>query len=228
MNLPALCRPEAFYLFARTLPRLHTTDGLQAATVALAMHALDDADPQTVDEQLEEIAREVRSRVQHPTLEALIARLHEVLFDEYQFQGEVTNYYSPLNSYLPAVLQSRRGLPITLALVYKLVGERVGLTIEGVNSPGHFLVRVRDSRGWLIVDPFYGGAVLSVPEAFGLMERILGRSLTRAPEFLQTASHTQWVARMLANLQSIFAQGECRDDLTAMTELQALLETTMN
>lgn len=225
MKLPALCRPEAFQLFAQTLPQLKSTSGLQDAAVAIALHALDDVDPTKVERRLQELADKVLSRVSSRRPEALIAHLHAVLFEDERFCGEASNYYSPLNSYLPAVLESCRGIPITLALVYKLVGERIGLTIDGLNAPGHFLVRVRDSRGWLIIDPYHGGAVLTPTEAFELMERTLGHRIDRLPCYLEAATHEQWLARMLANLQQIFSHGRCSCDLAAMTELQALLES---
>src|SRR5207253_2280148 len=79
-------------------------------------------------------------------------------------------YYSPANSYLPEVLRTRRGLPITLVLIYKCVAERIGLEVQGINSPGHFLAAVRRGErnknaekrgGWMYVDPFYGGELLN-------------------------------------------------------------------
>ncbi|HTN74197.1 MAG TPA: transglutaminase-like domain-containing protein [Pirellulaceae bacterium] len=224
MNPPVLCRPEAYYKFADSLHCLHTSRGLQKAAVAIAMHAFDDIDPASVDAHLDALAERVLARVRRRNPETLIAHLHDVLFDEEQFHGESNNYYSPLNSYLPAVLATRRGLPITLALTYKFVGERIGLEIDGINAPGHFLARVRDSRGWLLVDPFHGGKVLTSAEVYALVERVFNARIQRTPEVLEPATHKQWLTRLLANLQKVFSEEGCNDDLAAMTELQSLLD----
>ena len=70
-----------------------------------------------------------------------------VLFEEEGFAGNLERYYNALNSYLPVVLNARRGLPIVLGLIYKAVGESAGLLVEGINAPGHFLVRIETDSG---------------------------------------------------------------------------------
>ncbi len=92
------------------------------------------------------------SRVSSGNPKALIARLHQVLFDERGFTGNADDYYAPENSYLPCVLESRRGIPVTLSLIYKSVAQRVGLSARGINTPAHFLgvggsQRLVDDRG---------------------------------------------------------------------------------
>ncbi len=224
---PVVCRPEAFRLFAEQLPHLHTTDGLLRAAVAIAMHAMDDVDPDNVDDILLAYATRVRSRVSGRQIQAVLAHLHHVLFTEEGFTGNQENYYHPLNSYLPAVLESKRGIPVSLALVYKVVAERVGLHAEGLNAPGHFLVRVRGARDWMIVDPFYGGDLLNREEAFERIERVTGRSIPHTRHYLQPATHAQWLSRILANLQHVLAAQDRRNDLAAMNELQALLDESL-
>jgi regulator of sirC expression with transglutaminase-like and TPR domain len=190
------------------------------------MHAFEDAKPQTVEQRVQYFAARVLRRIKNPSPEALMAHLHDVLFQEEGFVGARESYYSPLNSYLPQVLETRQGIPITLALVYKLVGERIGLEVEGVNAPGHFLVRVRDSRGWLLIDPYHGGAVLSPHEAFFQVQKILGHAIRPYPGLFAGASHGQWLARILTNLENTFKLQGCRNDLAAVKELQTLLAST--
>jgi len=221
---PAACRLPAYRLFAEQLPIIETTRGLLNAAIAISMHALDDVEPAAIDEQLQELAHRVSSRVSSQSTEAMLAHLHDVLFDEEGFQGNSEDYYNPLNSYLSAVLELKRGIPISLSLIYKIVGERVGLTIQGVNSPGHFVCRVMTAQGWMIVDPYVGGGVLTAEEAFERMEQVTGRPVPRTPEYLAPATHAQWLSRMLVYLQHIFATNECRSDLAAMSELQSLLD----
>lgn len=226
MNAPDLCRPEAYFHFARSLSSIESTSGLLQAAVAVSLHALDDCQPSAVDCRLQALANRVKSRVRrHHSPEAILAHLHDVLFDEEGFAGEWTDYYNPLNSYLPAVLETRRGIPITLALLYKVVAERVGLTVQGINAPGHFLVRVRDSRGWILIDPFHKGQMLTPEEAYSLIRTIFGRGVPCTPSYLDPTTHAQWITRLLANLEAIFLNQGCRDDLAAMHELQWLLRS---
>lgn len=220
---PVSCRPEAFYLFADQLEQLDTTAGLINAAVAVSLHALRDVDLRSVHEDLNQYAERVLARTRSRQTQALLAHVHFELFEAAGFRGNQQDYYDPHNSYLPSVLASRRGLPITLSLVYKAVAERVGLHVDGINSPGHFLVQVRDDTGEMIVDPFFGGQVLSREEAFNRLEQLTGRSLPHDDRFLPVATHREWLSRILANLQNIFAQTNQRRELVAMTELQELL-----
>lgn len=225
MNSPHFCRPEAYRLFAESLHSLQTTQGLLQAALSLSLHALDDYEPTRVEQRLNEMAERVAARARRTSAEARLAHLHHVLYEEEKFLGDRSYYYNPLNSYLPAVLESRRGIPITLALIYKAVAERVGLEVEGVNAPGHFLLRVRDSRGWLLIDPYHQGAALTESEAYDLIDRTFDRPIPRDYSLSQPATHAQWIERILLNLQANFSHRGFRTDLDAMIELQSLLST---
>lgn len=227
MNQPTLCRPEAFFYFKKQLPILESTIGLVRASVAIAMHDRADSATQQVERQLVEMAERISKRVRSRQPQAVLAHLHQVLFEEEGFRGNTEDYYNPLNSYLPAVLELRIGIPITLSLVYKSVAEHLGLRVEGVNAPGHFVLRVMTNEGWMIIDPFFGGGVLTEEEAFERMERVTGRPVPRAGRYLSPASHSQWLSRMLTNLQHIFATRDRRHDLAAMSELQSLLDGSL-
>src|SRR5258708_23318194 len=90
----------------------------------------------------------------------LIATLNAYLYEELGFSGNRDHYDAPRNSFLNAVLDRRLGIPISLAVVYLQIGRRAGLRLEGVNFPGHFLVRAPAGAGDmedLIVDPFHAG-----------------------------------------------------------------------
>ncbi|WP_425616779.1 transglutaminase family protein [Anatilimnocola sp. NA78] len=220
---PMYCRPEAYRWFADQMADLNTTDGLLRAAIAVSLHALDDIAPERVEQAVLKLADKIRSQCRSDNPNALLAHLHDVFFEEERFVGNLDNYYVALNSYVPVVLNTRRGLPIILALLYKAVGEKVGLHIEGVNSPAHFLARVRTDEGWLLIDPFYGGQALTTEEAFRRIEQVAGRKIPRDENYLAPATHSQWLGRILANLQALFAKEGRHDDLAAMTELQHVL-----
>jgi regulator of sirC expression with transglutaminase-like and TPR domain len=222
-NEPIFCRPEAFQFFVDQLPILWSTDGLVRAAIAVSMHALDDAVPERAESQIRELSERVRAAAVGTRPSELQAALHQVLFLEEGFAGDTDKYYHALNSYLPAVLNSRRGLPITMGLIYKAVGEGAGLTVAGVNAPGHFLVRVRTESGWQIVDPFYRGELLTREQVFERLDRIAQRLLPRSDELLSAPTHLQWLYRLIGNLRQLFNAEGRRDDLAAMNELLAAL-----
>ncbi len=217
------CRREAYQLFTSQLPVLHTTAGLMRAAIAVSLHALDDVDPLRVEQRLAVLSLRVLERSPSKRPAAILANLHTVLFEEEGFTGDMPRYYNALNSYLPAVLNTRHGIPVLLSLLYKLVAEGAGLQVLGVNAPGHFMVRVACDRSWMIVDPFFGGRVLSRTEAFDRLDRIAKRRLPRTDQLLATATNGQWIARILGNLRHLFASEGRRDDLAAMTELSRAL-----
>jgi regulator of sirC expression with transglutaminase-like and TPR domain len=221
---PVHCRPKAFELFARQMPVLDTTEGLLRAAVAISMHEIPGADPAEVDQQIQRLADRVRRRLRSRNVHAVLAHLHEVLFDEEGFAGNVDDYYNVANSYLPVVLETHRGIPISLTLLYKLVAERLGLPVQGVNAPGHFLGRVVSRAEKMLIDPFYGGRVMTDTEAFERIRQVTGQPIPADMRLLKPATHVQWVARLLANIQHIFTQQARQEDLAAMVELHGLLE----
>lgn len=217
------CRPEALDYFAKQLPNLHTTEGLLRAAIGISMHALDDVDPERVEQRLRILSLRVSERSPSRREAAVLANMHAVLFDEEGYLGNMERYYNALNSYVPAVINTRRGLPIVLSLIYKVVGEWAGLKVEGINAPGHFMVRVHCDNAWMIVDPFFGGRVLRRDEAFERIDRIAGRNVPRADEMLSTPSHEQWLIRILGNLRQLFATEGRLEDLAAMNEMASVL-----
>ena len=226
MTQPAYCRASAFELFHEQLVDLETCRGLFRAAFAITLHERPEASLAEVETIVENLADTVASRVQSRTTSALLAHLHDVLFDVYGLHGNVEDYYSPANSYLPDVLRTRQGLPITLVLIYKRVAEPLGLTVYGVNSPGHFIAEVEpdDSDGEPIyIDPFFRGGLLKYDEVLRRIVQATGRQIAPSPNLLARATHHQWLARMLNNLQAAFAALGQERDVLAMQELLALL-----
>ncbi len=220
---PRYCRPAAYELFVAQLATLEETNSLMHAAVAVSMHELDDASPETVGKSLDKLAAEVSRRVRSNNPQALVARLHEVLFDEHGFTGNLENYYVPENSYLSHVLETRRGIPVTLSLIYKCVAQRLGLKARGINSPAHFLASVEIDGSWMIIDPFDRGRVLARDEVFDRIEQAAGAKIARHDAHLATATHQQWLARIIRNLEHIFQRDGRENEQLAMRELLALV-----
>lgn len=232
--MPAYCHAAAHAAFERELPSIDTTAGLFRAAFAISRHEHPSADVAHGEAVIKGLAETVRGRMQSNTVDAKLAHLHDVLFDVVGFSGNVEDYYNPANSYLPNVLQSRRGLPVTLVLIYKCVAEQLDLVVRGINSPGHFLAAIRGEtpKGtstsadvWTYVDPFFGGDLLTQADIYRRIADTTGRSATPSPAWFAPATHRQWLSRMLNNLQAVFAHANRERDLYAMQELQELLTT---
>jgi regulator of sirC expression with transglutaminase-like and TPR domain len=137
-----------------------------------------------------------------------VRALNAYLFDDQGFEGNRLRYEDPLNSCLNAVLERRTGIPITLSVVYMEVAQRAGLRIDGVNFPGHFLVRCKGgperAGGGLIIDPFHRGAVLSEHDCRVLLQRHVGPEVAFSRSLLSSATRTQVVTRMLLNLKRLY------------------------
>ena len=167
--------------------------------------------------EIESFALRLRARLrERGAVEERIIALNEFLFEELGFWGNAEDYYDPRNSYLNEVIDRRTGIPITLSILYMELGRRVGLPLEGVSFPGHFLVRLRLSGGVLILDPFSGGAPQSEPELRQRLQRVIPEgaaadvSVAELPldQFLEPASNRQILARLLRNLKAIYRDAD--------------------
>ncbi len=125
------------------------------------------------------------------------------LFSRLGFHGNQQAYYDARNSYLNDVLDSRRGIPLTLAIVILAISRRVGLTADGILFPGHFLVRLGGPSGCFI-DPFLGARILSTVDLEILIKRTMGPDAEVGREHLAVADTRAMVIRMLNNLRAIF------------------------
>jgi hypothetical protein len=139
--------------------------------------------------------------------------LSEFLGGELEFRGNSVQYYCEENSHLPYILESRMGIPITLTLVYQMVGARAAMKIEGINLPGHFIAR----HGDVFFDPFHGGRILSRAD----IEQILARQdMELKDSHLQSANSRQFLLRILANLLYVY-------DLSDEKEKRARIKSWM-
>jgi regulator of sirC expression with transglutaminase-like and TPR domain len=122
------------------------------------------------------------------------------------FCGNEDDYYDPRNSFLNQVLERRTGIPITLSVVYMEVGRRLGLPLEGVGLPGHFLVKYQGSSNAIFLDPFHGGRALSGSDCRQLIEQLSGGQIEFREEFLAAVDKRYILLRILNNLRSIYME----------------------
>lgn len=223
LKLPLCCSPRAYDLLIKQLSSLSSLDSLVRASIAVSMHQLDEVEPAEVESTLQHYADTVRSRVRGRQPQALLAHLHEFLFDEQAFTGNASDYYNTANSYLPAVLETKRGLPITLSLLYTAVAQKLGLKAYGVALPGHFMVGLHIDDQRMLVDPFAGGKLVNEDEAHSRLKELFGPEVEWSDELLQPATHVHWLTRMLQNLLNVFSSTGHYADVAAMLEMEMTL-----
>jgi regulator of sirC expression with transglutaminase-like and TPR domain len=167
--------------------------------------------------EIERLAARLRGRLPDADgAEERIAALNEFLFAELGYTGNAENYYDPRNSYLNEVLDRRTGIPLTLSVLYMEIGRRVGLPIEGVSFPGHFLVRLRLRGALLVLDPFSGGEPQSEADLRARLRRVIPEGATGPvpleelplEQFLEPAGKRQILARLLRNLKAIYREAD--------------------
>ncbi|MFN2447374.1 MAG: SirB1 family protein [Vicinamibacterales bacterium] len=211
--------------------------GLDLASPALLVARIEypRLDPAPYLERLAAMGEAARARLQaasgtRASLAGRVAALNQYLFDELGFFGNRERYEAPRNSCLNEVLDRRTGIPITLSLVYIEVARRAGLASEGVNFPGHFLVRVLESppslvaapsalSPGLIVDPFHGGAILDEQDCRLLLNRHVGEDAAFDPNLLSPATRRQILVRMLLNLKRLYVRMRSFPQARLVTDL---------
>ncbi len=185
---------------------------LAEACLLIAQDAYPDLDVAHYLERIDALAATVKSRLAGDAFaEQKVVVLNRYLFNELGYAGNVDDYYNPRNSYLNQVLERRTGIPITLSILYMEVGLRIGLRLQGVSFPGHFLVKLRVSGGHLVLDPFCGGAAQSESDLRARLAQVLQPDeANKVPlaRMLETASERQILARLLRNLKGIYRQSD--------------------
>lgn len=155
--------------------------------------------------RIDRLAVEVKSRCSADgDLYQWIAALNRVLFEEHGFRGNRDDYYDPKNSFLNEVLDRKLGIPITLSLLYMEVAQRVGVALEGVGLPGHFLVKHAQNGVEIFIDPFDGGEIKSRENLAKMLAGLYPGEVELRAEFLRGAGKKAILKRMLGNLKGIY------------------------
>lgn len=170
--------------------------------------ALEDYPRISIDEyltRLDDLAQRVMTRgsAAEPAVFRL-GHLHAEMFDGDGYRGDSDHYYDPRNAYLNEVIERRVGIPITLSVIFLHVATRIGLKAAGVGLPGHYIVKVQFELNELYVDPFHGGATLTLTEIRDLLAQMTGGRGKLASEHLRAWSGRETLLRILANLQRMW------------------------
>ena len=218
MTDPLRFRPPTALEYFATLVADDSSLALTEAAVSIAQDEYPQLDTQTVLAEIDSLAATLKRRIpaDAPPVQKL-RWLNHYFFHELAFAGNVNDYYTADNSYLHRVLATRRGIPITLAVIYIELAAQVGLEARGVSFPGHFLVKLRLQsalhQGEVVIDPFTGQSLSreDLDERLAPFRRrqgLLGDYEAPLGLFLQSATPREVLARMLRNLKEIHRSAE--------------------
>lgn len=198
--------PLAYF---RTLVQSDDQFPLLEAVASLGHDEYPELDVQQVLGDVDQLQARLRRRIAaNAGAMQKLQLLNQFFFVDLGFGGNLNNYYDPDNSYLHAVLRTRQGIPISLAVLWLELAQGLGLQAQGVGFPGHFLVKVNLSEGQVVIDPFNGQSLgrEALSERLEPFRRRSGRGDDfEAPLglYLQAARPRDVVARMLRNLKEI-------------------------
>ena len=207
---------------------------LLEAAASLAQDEEPTLDVEQVLDDVDRLLGRVRSRVA-PDADDLtrLAVLTQVFYKEWGFGLNANDYYAPENSYLNEVLRTRRGIPVSLAVIWLEVAQGLGLHAQGVAFPGHFLVKVALEAGLVVIDPATGLSlgVDTLAERLAPyrdeVDRLAGADLDEGETplglYLQACPPRDLLARMLRNLKEIFRSQEDWPRLLAVMERLVVL-----
>jgi len=209
--------------FLQLVSRPEREIDLAVGALLIAKEEYPEIDPSRYLAMLDDLAARARNAVGRAGSNpfAIIDALNRFLFDELGFRGNTEDYFDPRNSYLNEVLDRRRGIPITLSLVYMEIGRRVGFPLQGVGFPGHFLVRHSDAGREILIDPFHAGEILVPEDCRRRLEEVVGRDVPLEARFLKGVGTRQILIRMLNNLKQIHIERD--DDERALAVIDRLL-----
>lgn len=196
---------QKFWLIARQAEL--GIDELLEANLAIAWAEYPRLDLSLYRDRIDQFSQELKPRlvgVSYPMKQVQV--INQYLYQEQKFQGNQANYYDPRNSLITDVLDSRRGIPISLAVIYLILSDRVGIPFDGINFPGHFLIKPRSPQLEILVDPFFGGEILFEQDCAQRLEQIYDQQLQLQPEFLLPVGVREILQRILINLKMIYLQ----------------------
>ena len=226
--------PTALEYFASLVQSDEQFPLLEAAA-SLAQDEYAELDIQEVLDHVDQLSSRLKQRL--PADAGALQKLrllNKFFFEEQGFSGNLNNYYDPDNSYLSVVLRTRRGIPISLAVLWLEIAQSIGLRAQGVGFPGHFLVKVRlpyPHEGQVVIDPFTGESLGKEDLSERLVPLHAESGLLSSGQvsdellkhYLRAATPREIVARMLRNLEEVYTSHQDPERLAMVRQRLTVL-----
>jgi regulator of sirC expression with transglutaminase-like and TPR domain len=199
------------------------------AAVSLAQDEYPDLDVQSVLDEVDHLLARIKRRLPQDAAPLQKLRiLNQFFFSDLGFGGNVNNYYDPDNSFIQVLLRTRRGIPISLAVLWMELAQGLGLSVRGVGFPGHFMVKVNLPMGQAVIDPVSGRSLgreelAEKLDPFRRRSGLVDEFEVPLGLYLQAAPPREIIARMLRNLKEIYRTQEDWERMLAIQERLVVL-----
>ena len=191
--------------FAQEVSRSDESINLAKASLYCAQAEYPDLEVTKYLEQLDLMAQDIAVKLpdQHYPLQ-IIKTINNHLYNNLEFRGNDQDYYNPKNSFLNDVIELRRGIPLTLSIIYLEIAKRLNFPMLGIGMPGHFIIRPDFDDAGIFVDAFNQGEILFKEDCQAKLEQLYQQPVKLEPQFLNPVSNKQILARLLNNLKQIY------------------------
>jgi regulator of sirC expression with transglutaminase-like and TPR domain len=216
-------------LFAREVMKPEPEIDLARAALLIAQEEYPQLPVELYIARLDQLAEEVKDRLADETAPLVVlTEVIDTLYRRRKLKGNREAYYDPRNSFLNDVMDRGVGIPITLAVILLEVAWRLGLPVEGVNFPGHFLVRFMGDEFDLLVDPFDSGETRFEDQAQELLDQVYGGGVRMQDSFLCSANRRDILIRILGNLKGVYVNvGDYTRALAAVDRMLIITPDSM-
>lgn len=208
---------------------------LLKGTLIIAKYQYPGLNDKTVTDFIERLRRDCWLELnQKMTAYESVRVMNKVFFEQYGFKGNSQNYTSPLNSYLNTVIETRKGNPLSLAILYSIVAQQLDLPIYGVNLPNHFILAYMDEHGTsrflsnanehgvlFYINTFSRGSLFQKED---IDQFLKGLNLPQSTAFYEPCSNSEILRRMITNLITSFQQVGNAEKVNELIELRGLLD----
>ncbi len=215
---------QKFWQIAHTPDRDMSIDHLLEGALAIAWEEYPRMDLGYYREIFDRMVDDLQPRLAkiHYPLK-VVQEINRYLFGDQGFSGNDRDYYDPCNSFITDVLERRLGIPLTLSIVYMVLGNRLGFPMDGVSFPAHFIIRPQHADLDIFIDPYNKGEILFPQDCAAKLKQLYGYDIPLQPEYLEPVSIRRILDRLLNNLKLIYLRRSEPDKALAAIERSLML-----
>lgn len=215
---------QKFWQIAHTPDREMSIEHLVEGALAIAWEEYPRMDLGHYRDIFDRMVRDLEPRIaeiRYPL--KIVQEINQYLFAEQNFCGNDLDYYDPRNSFITDVLERRLGIPLTLSLIYMVLGDRLGFPIEGISFPGHFIIRPQHPDLEIFIDPYNQGEILFPEDCANKLAQLYGREVPLQQEYLEPVGIRRILDRLLNNLKMIYLRSHEPSKALAAIERSLML-----
>lgn len=210
--------------FSQEINQPDEQTNLAKAALIIAQTEYPDLDIEEYLNAIETMAEELKERLPNNFYPLKVVQtINEYLFDDLGFRGNTTDYYDPRNSFFNEVIERRTGIPITLAVIYLEIANRINFPMVGIGMPGHFLIRPNFEEIEIFVDAFNQGEILFEQDCEERLQQIYQQPIKLEAHFLTPVTKHQILTRILTNLKLIYLNRQQLSKALSIVELILLI-----